>query len=112
MKESTGTAEPKVKERLYRQGDLLFQRVSKLPENLQARQSDILAEGETTGHMHRIVGPAQILEGMGQEYLQVEAETELVHEEHNKITLAPGYYKVIHEREFDPLEEWARTVND
>lgn len=102
----------KESELLYRQGDLLLRRVFALPENLRHRQSEILAEGEMTGHKHRLMGQVQILDGEDGEYLQVNEESMLVHEEHNQVKLDSGFYKVIHEREFDPFEELAKPVTD
>lgn len=105
----TKSKEPEL---LYRQGDLLLRRVFALPENLRPRQSEILAEGETTGHRHRLVGQAQILDGEDGEYLRVNEKSVLVHEEHNEVKLDAGFYKVIHEREFDPFEELEKRVTD
>ena len=39
----------------YRQGDLLFVRVGGVPAGSKKLTHRVLAEGETTGHMHQIV---------------------------------------------------------
>jgi hypothetical protein len=38
----------------FRQGDIFFQEVSKLPKNLLKKKDPIIAHGEVTGHSHRV----------------------------------------------------------
>ncbi|MDP6042311.1 MAG: hypothetical protein QGG64_27425 [Candidatus Latescibacteria bacterium] len=38
----------------YQQGDVLIQQVDFISEDLEAREDGILAEGEATGHAHRV----------------------------------------------------------
>jgi len=73
--------------------------------------SRILAEGEQTGHLHKLTNGIvyekhgtlffSILEGM---------EVELTHPEHDALIFTPGKYKVIRQREYRP-EGW-RYVSD
>ena len=90
-------------EEFYRQGDLLFRRIPKLPSNTQSLKTDIVAEGETTGHKHRLQGNAQLYQFADEKYVSVTGRAELVHEEHKKITLEDGVYAIIQEREFNPF---------
>ena len=41
---------------LYQQGDVLMREVDSIPEGLEVKEDGILAEGEATGHAHRILG--------------------------------------------------------
>ena len=98
-----------------RHGDVFLRRVKAIPEGAarQERQGDVaLAAGEVTGHAHRIATPGVSLWHAGtQRYIQVEEPADLTHEEHGTITLPPGVYEVIRQREWS-LENEARTVTD
>lgn len=95
---------------MARQGDVLVRSVSDMPEGLKAVPLDegrvILAYGETTGHAHAVVGEVELLaadaEEMEQRFLRVEAEAQIVHEEHSTITLPIGMYEVTRQREYAP----------
>jgi hypothetical protein len=93
----------------YRQGDVLFVKVDALPDGLQRRKSNVIVEGESTGHAHRLQQGA-ILETGNILYLSIEIETHIIHEEHKPIILVPGQYQVIRQREYSP--EAIRTVID
>ncbi|MDJ0718215.1 MAG: hypothetical protein QNJ54_28975 [Prochloraceae cyanobacterium] len=63
-----------------------------------------LAEGEVTGHSHRISeGQAELYEKEGTLYLKVLSDTAtLIHEEHNKIDIPQGNWMVRIQREYEP----------
>jgi hypothetical protein len=93
-----------------RQGDVILQSVSqsegkKLPHL-------VLAEGEVTGHAHRISsGEAELYERNGTLYLKVLSSTAtLTHEEHKPINIPQGTWIVKIQREYEP-QGW-RYVND
>jgi hypothetical protein len=71
-----------------------------------------LAEGEVTGHKHRISeGQAELLEKDGTLYLRVLSETALLsHEEHKAIQIPQGSWMIRIQREYEP-EGW-RYVTD
>lgn len=104
----------------YRQGDVLIERVDAIPPaalpspaTLQARW--ILAEGEVTGHTHSIDAEEATLlllelDNQMDMYLRVHTATQVTHEEHGPITLAPGDYRVGRQREYSP--EDIRRVAD
>lgn len=96
---------------MYRQGDVLFVKIEVLPSGLTERQSNILVEGEVTGHAHRLEKGRILEDALGSLYVSVLlAATQVVHEEHGAITLEPGYYQVIRQREYNP--EAIRLVMD
>ena len=83
----------------------------------QARRTDrrILAEGEATGHAHRLVDDAdvEVYEHEGTLFLRVGPHgAGLTHEEHGLGLVAPGEYQVGRVREFDHFAEEARAVQD
>ncbi len=103
---------------LYRQGDVLLQRVDDVPTGLTPVPQDngrvILAYGEVTGHAHAVLGDAQFLAAdladLEERFLRVQADSQVVHEEHDTITLPPGNYRVVRQREYTP--EAIRTAAD
>lgn len=95
----------------YRHGDLLLKRVGSIPKTAKPTNSNVLQEGEVTGHKHALRGRAQILERLGQKYVQVEDPAELMHEDHKTIVLARGSYLLERERELDMLGEVRRVMD-
>ncbi len=100
--------------RIYRQGDVLIRQIVSLPKQKAVRQtSGVLAEGETTGHAHRVenMTATEVFEIGNGLYLRVGEEgVRIVHEEHAPITLPAGNYEVIRQREYSPEE--IRNVED
>lgn len=94
----------------YRQGDLLFKRVSKLPTGLSRWKDNIILRGEATGHAHVLqngqifhrYGYLQRLTPQTEIYIEVENNGRVVHEEHAMLELPLGIYQVIRQREFSP----------
>lgn len=105
-------------EKMYRQGDLLFRKIDKVPSEAKLRKDDVILRGEASGHKHRIVN-GQIYETIQKNYIQPDSVTmyiiakkgaRVIHEEHAPIELEIGIYIVIRQREFDGQEE--RMVMD
>ena len=96
----------------YRQGDLLFILQEARPEGtLAERPGSVIVEGEATGHAHRLVGGTilqDVLEGTL--YLDLPTTGRVVHEEHDALTLGPGIWRVVRQREYTPGQ--IRTVRD
>lgn len=97
---------------MHRQGDVLFVKVSAMPEEaLTERKSNVLVEGEVTGHAHRLQHAGKIWETHeGLLFLAAVTGSQIVHEEHHAIDLEPGYWQVIRQREYSP--EAIRWVAD
>lgn len=99
----------------YRQGDVLIERVASIPKDAVKQKPKgriILALGEATGHHHSVgIDDADWWkQGDGTQFLQVEEEAAVTHQEHATITLPPGKYRVIRQREYSP--EAIRNVAD
>lgn len=89
----------------YRHGDVMVERVDALPKAAERQQHLTLAEGELTGHRHRIAeaGAAVMYKDRAGLFLEVTAElASLVHEEHATIRLPQGVYRVWQQREYTP----------
>lgn len=98
---------------LYRHGDLLVSRVDALPSSARRLNHLVLAQGELTGHSHRIAEreAAVLFETDQGLFLNVtQSVATLVHQEHGPIELQSGYYQVWRQREYTPAE--IRVVRD
>jgi len=98
---------------LYRHGDVLVSKIEGIPSHAVKRPHLVLAEGEVTGHMHRIAeaNSAKLFELNGEMYLRVLAEqATLIHPEHGPIALPRGDYRVWRQREYSPQD--IRIVRD
>jgi hypothetical protein len=94
-----------------RQGDLLFLWQEIRPAvDLSTRQSNVIVAGEATGHVHRLQAGAILEAPDGSLYLEVTHTTQVIHEEHGPITLDPGLWLVVRQREYTPGA--IRTVVD
>ena len=104
--------EAQSREAQYRQGDVLLIAVDAIPGGAVPVPRDqgeiVLAYGEVTGHRHAITEPrAELLALPDQEiehrFLRiVGVQAPLRHEEHDTITVPPGSYQVIQQREYVP----------
>ena len=90
----------------YRQGDVLLVRVEALPNGSVKEDNDesvVLAYGEVTGHAHRLsASTVTMYAWKGDKLIEVKKPTPLTHEEHSPIEVAPGFYKVVRQREYTP----------
>lgn len=98
---------------MYRQGDVMIVAVDTIPhdaiEVARSTRGLVLAEGEVTGHAHRIPSRSATLYRTETDarYLRVTAgkvPAVLKHEEHTKIELPPDNYRVTIHREYQPGE--------
>jgi len=95
----------------YRQGDLLFVRQETLPAgDLVVRPSLVIVAGEATGHAHRLTAGAVLEAPDGTVYFDLAMPTRVAHEQHDALTLDPGLWLVVRQREYIP--EAIRRVSD
>lgn len=99
---------------MWRQGDIFMAAVAEIPQYAEPMNHGVLAEGEITGHAHRIADArhAELYQHEGQLYLHVVADqVAIVHDEHHEIVLPRGCYRVWRQREFRPaLETRSHTI--
>ena len=118
----------------YQQGDVILQQVSEEEFNKDSHQLKhrinahktraVLAEGEATGHYHAVymedmLDNAGITLCKNSEYdrknrgiVVTGASVELKHEEHDTITLEPGFYLQRIVKEYDHISGITRRVAD
>ena len=95
------------------QGDCVFYKVENEPKGFKKIKTNILFEGETVGHKHRIIdGSFELKEKDGVLFLCAESELKIEHEEHKTTTIDPGKYIVDRPREMDHLKKLERKVID
>lgn len=98
---------------LWRQGDIFVETTPAIPPGAIRLPHTVLAEGEVTGHQHRIgeFGSAVVSEYRGQTFLDVVADkASLIHEEHGTIVLERGAYRFWRQREYDPMARRGNPV--
>ena len=104
----------------YRQGDVLIERIAGIPTTAVKQDKSkyiILAHGEATGHHHALETADPVdwwKEGktstanqepptlVGALFVSLPAVGVVTHEEHAKITLPAGNYRVTRQREYSP----------
>lgn len=94
--------------RIWRQGDLLFEKVDKIPSGFSPAKSNVLIRGEATGHSHRIqngtvfeIKEYGISKNLRREiFITVNKNGRIVHEEHATLVLPSGIYKIRFQREY------------
>jgi len=96
------------------QGDVILERIEEIPKKAKKVNHRMLAKGEATGHHHSLtnLGLALLLQDGENKYLKVKQETEIEHQEHKKVRVPAGNWKVKQVFEYDPFEEEARRVID
>ncbi len=112
----------------YRQGDVLIERINEIPTTATKQKRSrkvILAHGEVTGHHHalEVAAPAdwwkrgEIAPALekpsvlaGELFLKLPSGGTVTHQEHSRIELPPGNYRVTRQREYSP--EAIRNVAD
>ncbi len=99
---------------LYRQGDIFIESVGTIPAHAVKQLDLVLAEGEATGHRHRVdvsSGSADLFAQGGQLFLRVLTDdANVVHDEHDTVVLPRGNYRVWRQREYDPTVHGSRRV--
>ena len=90
---------------MYRHGDLLIRKITRIPTTATRLKHRVLAEGESTGHAHRL-SAGVVLEAPDKSarYLKLAAPAVVTHEEHGPITLPAGEFEVVYQREYTPAE--------
>ena len=113
----------------YRQGDVMLEKISCLPDQpLHSLSSPVIARGEKSNHAHALFGSASVLsvKDGADLYVAVIGSAKLSHiletslssgtpiwtGEHLEIDLEEGIYQVVHQREYDPYNNVERRVWD
>ncbi len=98
---------------LIQQGDVLIFAGAVIPKAAKHFEGRTLREGEHTGHSHVAVADDVALFIQDDVlYMSAPSGTEIVHQEHDSVSLPPGDYRIGAVREFDYLANMSRSVMD
>lgn len=101
-------------------GDVILFMEESIPgdfEDMKKLDDGVLALGEATLHMHKIIGEPDHYDlrecpKTKTRHLRVVEPVMLKHQEHSPFILPPGDYKIGIQREYDPFEKLVRRVAD
>lgn len=96
-------------------GDVLVIAIEVVPVGAKPVATRVLAEGEVSGHTHRLLDAAdvEVYEHEGTLFLRVGSRgAELTHEEHGIGVIPEGTYQVGRVQEYSHFDEEARAVQD
>ena len=103
----------------FQQGDVVLVPVERIPAEFVEAETNVLQEGEVTGHAHRLHGDGFRVHAIpgkvgnaDKKYLRLVKPVALRHEEHKEIKLPTGDFEIRIVREYDHFEEEARRVAD
>lgn len=108
------------------QGDVDIREIDEIPKSAKLLDTKTVMYGEKTGHHHTFNGQVLVYEPTEGEtitvrdgekvpivkYVQVLEAAQLQHQEHHTSTEQPRMLAILQEREYDPLEQQIRRVND
>ncbi len=90
---------------MWRHGDVMIAQVEEVPQNARRLPNAVLAYGEVTGHSHRVEDPKTVamFSSGGEMFMTVLADhAAIIHEEHLRIEVPRGTYRVWQQREYTP----------
>jgi len=89
---------------MYRQGDILIRRVTKIPDTAVPHHDRVLRRGTATGHAHalRSSDSSHVFRDGADVFISAQADAYIDHPEHGTISLPPGDYAVTQQREYKP----------
>jgi len=103
--------------KIIQQGDILFIPIKEIPKEakkVESKKYHILAEGEATGHSHRVsVKEVDFYTIKDQKFVKLWGEVaRVLHEEHKTKELTNPLYEVKTIQEYDYDTEQARQIRD
>ena len=99
--------------KIFRHGDLLIREIWLIPSDAVRKSTNIIAEGEKTGHNHELKGAQQVFETLDKQlYFEAKQDVILKHPDHNTLEIPTGHYIVEHQRRYNPFEDVQEEVVD
>ncbi len=99
---------------IYQQGDVIIERVDIIPSIAKkvTKYPVILAQGKTTGHAHSVLEKVKAFVDNELIYIDSDKPFTIEHQEHNRVEVPAGIWRVRKVREYDHFAEEARNVRD
>lgn len=95
--------------KMIRQGDVLLIARDAPRKSTRTEALGLRVPGERTGHAHIL--PAEVHETATGTLLYVDEPTELTHDEHESVTVSPGWWEPRLQREFTPSSRPSRRAH-
>lgn len=99
---------------MFRHGDVLILDQITIPQGVERRKGNVIAEGKATGHAHRL-HCGEIMEKDGELFVIAHDNATLTHEEHNRLELPATNFGVAYpvkiQREYDDEQEWRQVAD-
>lgn len=95
-----------------RHGDVILKKVDNIKGKGIKKKSEVLAEGEVTGHFHNLVSNQMLVsEHEGQKFVELTEPGNLTHQEHDTLEIPEGKYQVLIQREVDLVGETKQVMD-
>ena len=92
---------------------MLLRKVPSIPKTAIPTSTNVIAEGEISGHQHVLKGSHQVFETLDKQlYLEAKQDVILKHEDHNTLEIPKGHWIVEHQRRYNPFEDVQEEVVD
>lgn len=91
-------------------GDVIYTEIDKLPNGLIKLEGNLIHKGEQ--HHHVIKGDFELYGNKQTEYIIANSDCELLHDEHDTVSLPKGIWHKTIQKEYDHFEEESREVID
>lgn len=115
-----------IKQFMTFQGDVDIRQIDEIPKSAKLLETKTIMYGEKTGHHHTFNGQVLVYEPTNgetmtvrdgekvqiQKYVELLEHTPLQHQEHKTQMIPKMKIAILQEREFDPLEQQIRRVQD
>ena len=101
-------------DKFFQQGDVLIVPINGISAEVTKKKDNIVAEGEVTGHMHEVIGEGVevFCDKDGNMFVSAPKGGTITHQEHHKIELPVGEFKIGIVRQYDPLTDEVNRVKD
>ena len=92
---------------------MLLRKVPSIPKSAIPTSTNVIAEGEISGHQHVLKGSHQVFETLDKQlYFQAEDHVLVKHPDHNTLDIPAGQYIIEHQRRYNPFEDVKEKVVD
>ena len=92
---------------------MLLRKVPSIPKTAIPTSTNVIAEGEISGHQHVLKGSHQVFETLDKQlYFEAKQDVILKHPEHNTLDIPKGCYVVEQQRRYNPFEDIQEEVVD
>jgi len=100
----------------FRHGDVILIPVDEIPGYAKSTDISVLAEGEVTGHAHRLEGKLgedyKVFDNGTERFIEVINPVTITHEEHGRKVIPTGRAQVVIKQQYNPFAKSLSNVLD